>query len=595
LVQGRLDEIVAKYADEKTAEEIITRYHIILADLPHDKEEAENYAFAVDILLDASRYDENFERAGKRVYALGLAREFEDIPQELSLRLTDKYWNSVSAAELGEMSDRISSEIRHGEHPRNYVLSLRVLTGELTQDEAFSEARRRKNVDDIAALAAKMKLDAETASKISGLYTGAGGSWFDAEFPRIYSLLYSYRGASVPNALLAVKVMTGEISEDQARTQSLAGKNAYDLGVMADEISLAAQTRDAMAGHYAINTDQEFALNYRDIFLRFPENDGIRRFAPVYILGVIIGSMPLERAVYICSVLNDFDVYSVAPEDAERLADKYLDKKSTAQLKAEYESVLSKIPYIETPQENEGLALDVLLDGSTESLNDAVDQGGIVRERYIFQRELNKYGWFMGYAGEITDRFLGRKSVDEVINGFKLMLESLPCAQAPEDNIDIVRKALLGRMSDDEVRRQAEFRKALSEKRWAANCVNDIVSGYLGTLKPDQAVAAMDERLGKYSFWNKSGALNRYALDLVLDELNGQARELPVTLAMSLLEQDVPLDGVKKIYALLDDNGDIEFNPEEITRYYAETITSGAVPADAVEKVMALFHKTGEK
>ncbi|MDD4005313.1 MAG: hypothetical protein PHW69_08965 [Elusimicrobiaceae bacterium] len=586
-----VDALVEKYADEKTAEELLMRFNIILSDLPYDASSSENNALAAGILLDASRFDESFEIAGKRVYALALAREFEDIPQELSQRLTDKYWNSVNAEELGEMSDRISSEIRHGEHPRNFILSLRVLTGELTKEEAFNEARRRKNVDDIAKLGEKIRLEAELVASVTSAYTGADGNWFDAEFPKVFARLYVYSGSAAANAVLSVRALAGEITADEAVLRSLAGKNAYDIGALAEQIFLEDEFAGAVLEFYARNRNREFVSDYSGLLARFPQHDGVRRFAPRNILHTIVGDMGVEKAVFVSEIMDAFDSYNVAPEDAGRLADKYMGLKTADQLKAEYESVLSKIPCLESQEENQGVALDVLLDGSGESLRDAVEQAAIVRDRTLFQRELNKYGWFVGYAAEITERFLGRKQVDEVVSSFTGMLDTLPFAVSREDNADIARKVLMGRMSEDEARRQAEFRRDLAGKRWAVNYINEIVSAYLGTKKPAKAVEALDRRLSKYGFLNLSRALNRYAVDLAVLELNGQARELPVTLALELMEAEISLENVKRVYAEVEAKKELDFNPVEVAQYYRESMASGITADEAVSRVIGLFSK----
>lgn len=586
-----VDALVEKYADEKTAEELILRFNIILSDLPYDTVPAENNALAAAILLDASRYEESFEIAGKRVYALALGREFEDIPPELSQRLTDKYWNSVTAEELGEQSDRISNEIRHGEHPRNFILSLRVLTGELTKEEAFNEARRRKNVDDIAKLGEKIGLDTEFVSRVTGLYTGAEGRWFDAEFPKTFARMYAYAGSAVPNAVLCVKAMAGEFDVDEAVFRSLAGKNAADLGALAEKIFLEDDFVAAVLEFYGEHRDREFVADYTAMLARFPENERVRRFAPRNILLAIIGEMNVEKAVFVSELMDRFDAYCIAPEDAGRLADKYSGLKSADQLKSEYESVLSKIPYLESPEENQGVALDVLLNGSGESLRDAIEQASIVRDRTLFQRELNKYGWFVGYASEITARFLGRKSVDEVVAAFTGLLDTLPFAGTREDNADIARKVLMGRMSEDEAHRQAEFRRDLAGKRWASNYINEIVGSYLGTKKPAKAVEALDKRLSKYGFVNLSRALNRYAVDLAVAELNGQARDLAVTLALELMEAEISLENVKRVYAEIECRKHLDFNPVEVAQYYRESVASGMPADEAVNRVIGLFAK----
>ena len=95
---------------------------------------------------------------------------------------------------------------------------------------------------------------------------------------------------------------------------------------------------------------------------------------------------------------------------------------------------MRRLPHISQPEENLGLAVRVLLDGTASSLDQAMQQASLQREREMLRRNLAKKELYTGYEYELAERFGGKKTLVQLERDMDEILDSLPFCLDKNDN-----------------------------------------------------------------------------------------------------------------------------------------------------------------
>jgi hypothetical protein len=586
-----IGRLARKYAGDKTAQEIETRYRIILSELPYEDSPDENRDLALAVMEDGGQYESASLEAARRKYSREISKMLGLPSRPYVARLTEKFFGQETAGALLNRCEDISKEIASGAHPRDFEPAIKVLLEDLTQQEAVLEMRALKNQDDIAHIADELGLSKKQTGKlIANCAQPRGKRWFDEEFLRIFKALPEYSDSDRKNAMLAVRVLADEISNDQAFGEAQRSKNREDVLAVAQELMLPSEYADKLLALYDVAGAPAFRGGEYDRLLdSIPHAQELHKSAGQLALKVIFGEITEETAFKMAELIKAFGKFAIPEEDLNEIADKYLDKKSSEELLFSFESILEKLPYMQSREENYGLAISVLISGGAQALDNAINQAQLKKDRAEFQRALNGYGWFSGYASELCEKYFEQKEVRQLISDFEALLAELPYQQKATENYDLGMRVLLGKMSRAEAAREAELRKLFKEAAWSKDYAADMAGAYLGHKAPAEVFDALRERFEKNVFWKNNLPVHRYVAAKVIDELAGRFDFRMSELIFELFSAGVPLEAVREIEKTSASLTGRHFNPQELAERYVQSAADKA-PDDPAQRIMEIMN-----
>ncbi|NLO90886.1 MAG: hypothetical protein GX410_02675 [Elusimicrobia bacterium] len=568
--KGYVEQLVGKYAGEKTIAEINAKFHLVINELPYESDPRENTNLALKVMLDWANYEQIKLDAQRNKYVRETARVFKGLSQEYVDRIVEKFFNRETVHGVFDRVLRLTQRLRVGVHPRDHVLAVRTILGDITEDEARLEVRKAKNAEDISRVERELALGGDTVSRLMERFAKLPDSpWFDEEFPAIFGQLQAINDAPKDNAMLAVRALAGELNRENALGSARRCRNLKDIQRLAKQLELKEEYLKALLKRYDSDTAGDFYEgDYLRILNALRRYEGSDEANAMIAVRVLVGEIPEDSVIKMSELVQAFARYELPEEALDRLSRKFLSTKTPAELLAEFEAVLDKMPYVDSREENCGAAVEALLNEKPEALAAMIDRAKLTREKGAMLRALNGYGWFSGFATELQEKYYGKKTADQLIDSFENSLAEMDYLEKPTENYDLGIKILLEKISLKEARREAQLRKGLKSLAATTEFVRDITERYLGAKTPEEVTEFFQSRLKNYTFWQADNAQHRYIIDVLVDELNGKSSPNISVLCAELLDSKVPLSNVRTILSFFMKKEDAGFDPTEACKIY---------------------------
>ena len=209
---------------------------------------------------------------------------------------------------------------------------------------------------------------------------------------------------------------------------------------------------------------------------------------------------------------------------------------------ATFEAVLKKLPHVSGAEENLGLAVRVLLDGTEESFETARKKASIRRDREVLREKLSKNELYSGYEYDFAERFGGKKDFAQIEREMDDLLNSLPFCSQKKENKELACKVLLGSLSQEEASKQAQYLRDLKAQTLTQGLAPELLKSYLGTKSADELMKFFDESLSPYTFWKSDREKHNFALRTLVGELNGTYNRRISQFVLEMLENGSSLD-----------------------------------------------------
>ncbi len=239
--------------------------------------------------------------------------------------------------------------------------------------------------------------------------------------------------------------------------------------------------------------------------------------------------------------------YPILGEDILTLTLKYTGLKSIEEVAHTFKTLLQRLPYLDNPEENLGLCVNVMLDASLEALNDAQKLAQEKRNKILYMRQLSLIKHFAGREDELTQQFYPDSTVEDISALFDQILHSLPHNKEAGENADIAIKILLKKLPLKDGLLQASFRKENKLERTADTLEREAIGLYMGTKSKEEVLSFIRQRLGAYTFWKQDAAKHCYALSILVEELNGKISTPCAALSLDLLQAGYPEESADAI------------------------------------------------
>ena len=263
--------------------------------------------------------------------------------------------------------------------------------------------------------------------------------------------------------------------------------------------------------------------------------------------------------------------YPLEDEDLLTITLRYAGQKTPAETAEIFETILKRLPYLDDPVENLGLAARVMADGRLQALQDADVAAARRKDKILFMRAVAADKFFAGYEDEITNKFFGVSSAQEVSSIFRHILKELPHDKDIYENADTAVKVLLKKLPLQDAVNQARFKKGNSGAALATGLEQEAFESYLGVKNKEEVFAFFKQQLADYNFWKESEEKHCYALSVLVARLNGKLSPQSADLALFLLEAACPEESIDIITAGL--TAPVEKNAvlEAYEKFYAQS------------------------
>ncbi len=236
----------------------------------------------------------------------------------------------------------------------------------------------------------------------------------------------------------------------------------------------------------------------------------------------------------------------ILTSDLQNLYLKYSPIKTPQEISAILQTLLKRFDYVYSPVENLSLAIKVMLEATQENLKEAENKASYNKGKILFLRSLCASKVFAPFAKELTLRFYGKVSVQDL----SLLLQSITSrlkGGVCKENADIGLKVLLGKLTFKEASAQANFLFDKRKNLFSNTFEQEALNSYLGTKTKEEVLNFFHTTLSQYDFWQKDSSKYCFALTLLIEQLNGNISDTWGKTSLMLLQEDAPESSVETI------------------------------------------------
>ena len=482
------------------------------------------------------------DKANKRSGMLGTIYNMlpaidDDYAAKLVYTLEDKKALPELQQDIADIAAQLSSD-----SPMTDTIVAKILLDEITIPAALRQLRIYNNSTSISELCAALEVSARDTGKLLEVYASfSSRKYFDEQFAAALKDVQDSNMPDADKALHAVNLLLKKADELLAASPKVAKQNKKEIFKTADKYHLSVKITAELELLYtqpaSIAFQQEFDRLLKLISAQNPDKHLCASLAARVMLCQITAKDAQDIAL-LSKLLNG----QLLEDDLLIIACRYLKAKSPADIAATFEAVLKKLPHVASPEENLGLAVRVLLDGTAESFENASQKASTLREREVLRRELSKKDLYSGYEYDLAERFGGKKTFVQIEREMKDLLQSLPYCSDPKDNKELACKVLLGSLSQEEAAKQAKYLRDLKAQTLTQGLAPEVMKSYLGTKSADELMKFFEESLAPYTFWKSDREKHIFALRTLVGELNGTYNRRISQFALEMLENGSSLE-----------------------------------------------------
>ena len=482
------------------------------------------------------------DKANKRSGMLGTIYNMlpgidDDYAAKLVYTLEDKKTLPQLQQDIANIAAQLSSD-----SPMTDTIVAKILLDEITIPAALRQLRIYNNSTSISELCAALEIPAKDTAKLLEVYSSfSSRKYFDEEFASALKDVQDSDMEDAKKALHAVDVLLKQADALLHNSPKTAKQNKKDIFKTADKYHLSVKITAELELLYtqpaSIAFQPEFEKLFKSLIAQNPDKHLCASLAAHAMLCQITPKDAQDIAL-LSKLLNG----RILEEDLLIIACRYLKVKAPADIAATFEAVLKKLPHVSSPEENLGLAVRVLLDGTAESFEKASQKASVLREREVLRKALSKKELYSGYEYDLAEHFGGKKTFVQIEREMTDLLNSLPFCSDPKDNKELACKVLLGSLSQEEAAKQAQYLRDLKAQTLTQGLAPELMKSYLGTKPAEELIKFFEESLAPYTFWKSDREKHIFALRTLVGELNGTYNRRISQFVLEMLENGSSLD-----------------------------------------------------
>ncbi len=454
-----------------------------------------------------------------------------DYAAKLVYTLEDKKTVAQLQQDIADLAAQLSSD-----SPMTDTTIAKMLLDECTLAAALRQLRIYNNSTSINELCAALNISAQDTGKLLEVYASfSSRRYFDDAFEDALSHVQKENLSDEEQARAALSYLLTQADEIYARSKEITAQNRNTIFTLADKyhlsVKLTAELELLYSQPASISVKEPFEQLFQELLIHNPCEHLCASLAARTLLLQITPKDAQDIAVT-SKLLND----ELLEEDLLIIACRYLKAKTPQDIAAAFDAVLKRLPYVDNPEENLGLAVRVLLDGTPESFERASQAAASKRETELLRRQLAKNALYSGFEYEMANRFGGKKTFAQLERELNELLSNLPYCVNQDENKELACKVLLGMLSQEEARKQAAYMQGIKAISLTQGLAPQVMKNYLGTKSAKELVTFFNKSLAPYTFWKANREKHLFALRSLVEELNGKYNHTICQFLLEMLE-----------------------------------------------------------
>ncbi|MGB2579845.1 hypothetical protein AAIR98_001764 [Elusimicrobium simillimum] len=510
-----------------------------------------------------------------------IAATLPKVQDDVAEKIAYAYANKKSAKQLAQEVNKLKEDLLFNIPEREDYVA-KILLDKVTVPAAAKALRIIKNKDSIAKFQRVLGLPYKTRDLLTAFYASTASVFnFDEEFSEALAAVGYKEKESQELALEAVNRLEQK-ALDAKHAKDHSKQNKEDIEAYTLKYKIPLKDCYRLLSIYATYGAKHFKSDFDDVLAKLQnifDKPALTSFLTVKTLN---GFLTLQDAVNFTAMAKEIP-YAVAEDDIFVLGCRYLRTKTTRDVIYTLDAILKRLPFSEIKEENLGLAIGVLTEGSQESLDIAMKRAQKFKDRSIFRKALAKHECFEGFTYDIAKKFAGKSKVEELLEKFNTILGNLNYCSGPAENNDLAAKVLLGKITEAEAATQATYRRDLKAKSLTEGLAPEVLKKYLGTLSPEDIMAFFDSSLTPYSFWKTDQEKHLYALEALIAQLNGTSSGEITNFVFEQLQDGAELEEISEILTKIPSKDRAKITAAQIKANYLNA------PPAAAESLSSIF------
>lgn len=483
------------------------------------------------------------EKATKRSGMLStIYKMLPNIDDDYAAKLVYTLENKKSLDRLRQDIADISAQLGDGGEMADTIVG-KILLDEITLPAALRQLRVYNNAVSIAELSEALDINPNIADLLLNYYASFGAHrFFDTEFARSLQDVKDKKELSdVDKAQHALNLLIQKAQEDLPENEKLLAENKKSIYQIADKYHLSVKMTAALLGFYMVPGAGDFTKYFNEQMEQLKTINADENLNASLIAKTLLCQITPKDAQDIAQT-SALLKGQILEDDLMIIACRYLKIKTPQDIYDAFDAVLRKLPHVSQKEENLGLAVQVLLDGTKECFEKAQKKASLRREQILLRKTLSKKEIYNGYEYDLAERFAGQKTYVQIERESHDLLLQLPHCQNPLENKELACKVLLGTLGLEDARKQAAYLRDLKAKSLTKGLAPQALKNYLGTKPADELIVFFESSLAPYTFWKSDQSLHAYALQTLVGELNGTSDRQISTFVLDMLENGSSLE-----------------------------------------------------
>ena len=426
------------------------------------------------------------------------------------------------------------------------TITAKVLLDEITLSAAARQLRIHKNLNTISELGQVLGLSSYAVKQLSRVYGSFSSHlYFDTELEQSLQKTENQNLHPYQKAQQAVHVLLDKAETQVSSCQEIIYNNKKSILKTADKFHLSFKITSELIRLYtqpaAVDFQTEFDKHFQSLEKSLSAH--LRASLAARIMLCEITPKDAQAIAQLQRLLNR----DIMEEDLLTISYRYLRKKSPQDISTAFETVLRKLPYLNDPNENLGLAVKVLLEGTQTGLQRACETASLRREQEILRAALSKNTLFQGYEAALSQKFGGKKDFAQLEEEVQTLLHDLPYCQTPADNKELACKILLGSLSLKEAAQQAAYVRDVKASSLTQGLSPELIKNYTGEKSATNLIHFFKTALTPYTFWRTDKEKHLFALNTLVGELNGNYNSRVSQFVLNMLEKGASTESMSSL------------------------------------------------
>ncbi len=490
------------------------------------------------------------EKATKRSGMLGtIYKMLPNIDDDYAAKLVYTLENKKSLSRLQQDIADLAAQLGEASAMSDTIVA-KMLLDEITLPAALRQLRVYNNAVSVAELTAALETPPEATDLVLNYYASFGAErFFDIEFANALKDVRDKKDMQdADKAQHALDCLILQAQKDLASNEKTLQANKKAIYEAADKYHLSVKVTAALQAIYTVPGAADFEQRFTKLMkalVKINEDEKLCASLAAKVLLCQISQKDAQDIALTSKLLKG----QILEDDLMIIACRYLKVKTPQDIQDTFDAVLSRLPHVSQKEENLGLAVQVLLDGTEPTFEKAQQKAALRRERILLRKALSKKETYNGYEYDIAERFAGQKTFVQIEREMNELLSQLPHCQDEMENKELACKVILGTLSQEDAQKQAAYLRDLKAQTVTQGLTPQALKNYLGTKSADEINTFFEKSLAPYTFWKSDRAKHEFALQSLVGELNGTSDKRIASFVLDMLEEGSSLELVSDMMA----------------------------------------------